>query len=149
MSYGCLSGVIRRTVTAKYREHTASTIVHLWQNAITMTSLNVIIFRVAGHLCGEFPGPRWIPRTKASDAELWCFSLVCVWINGRVNNREAGDLRRYRAHYGVIVMIQHSTVLLQLPPTHEMLCFRNAFCITKPLSGESIRHMCIYLTMGQ
>ena len=31
------------------------------------------IFRVTGHLCGEFTGPRWIPRTKASDAELWCF----------------------------------------------------------------------------
>ena len=28
------------------------------------------------------------------------FSLICVWIN----NREAGDLRRYRAHYDVIVM---------------------------------------------
>ena len=24
------------------------------------------------------------------------FSLICVWINGWVNNREAGDLRRYR-----------------------------------------------------
>ena len=33
------------------------------------------------------------------------FSLICVWINGRVNNREAGDLSRYRAHYDVIVMI--------------------------------------------
>ena len=32
------------------------------------------------------------------------FSLICVWINGWVNNREAGDFRRYRAHYGVIVM---------------------------------------------
>ena len=31
------------------------------------------IFRVNGHLSGEFTGPRWIPRTKASDAELWCF----------------------------------------------------------------------------
>ena len=31
------------------------------------------IFRVTGHLCGEFTGHRWIPRTKASDAELWCF----------------------------------------------------------------------------
>ena len=27
------------------------------------------------------------------------FSLICVWINGWVNNREAGDLRRYRAQY--------------------------------------------------
>ena len=32
------------------------------------------------------------------------FSLICVWINGWVNNREAGDLRRNLAHYDVIVM---------------------------------------------
>ena len=38
-----------------------------------MTSSNENIFRVTGHLCGEFTGPRWIPRTKASDAELCCF----------------------------------------------------------------------------
>ena len=38
-----------------------------------MTSLNGNIFRVTGHLCGEFTGCRWIPHTKASDAELWCF----------------------------------------------------------------------------
>ena len=32
------------------------------------------------------------------------FSLICVWINDWINNREAGDLRRYRVHYDVIVM---------------------------------------------
>ena len=32
------------------------------------------------------------------------FSLICVWINGWENNREADDLRRYRAHYDFIVM---------------------------------------------
>ena len=32
------------------------------------------------------------------------FSFICVLINSWVNNREAGDLRRYRAHYDVIVM---------------------------------------------
>ena len=32
------------------------------------------------------------------------FSLICVWINGSVNSRKAGDLRRYRAHYDIIVM---------------------------------------------
>ena len=42
---------------------------------LMMTSLIGNIFRVTGHLCGEFTGPRWIPCTKASDAELWCF----VW----------------------------------------------------------------------
>ena len=42
-----------------------------------MTSSNGNIFRVTGHLCGEFTGLRWIPRTKASDAELWYF-LWCA-----------------------------------------------------------------------
>ena len=40
---------------------------------IMMTSSNGNIVRVTGHLCGEFTGPRWIPHTTASDAELWCF----------------------------------------------------------------------------
>ena len=39
-----------------------------------MTSSNGNIFRVTGPLCGEFTGHRWIPRTKASDAELWCLT---------------------------------------------------------------------------
>ena len=38
-----------------------------------MTSSNGNIFRVTGLLCGKLPGHRWIPLTKASDAELWCF----------------------------------------------------------------------------
>ena len=38
-----------------------------------MTSSNGNIYRVTGPLCGDFTGLRWIPRTKASDAELWCF----------------------------------------------------------------------------
>ena len=65
-----------------------------------MTSSNGNIFRVTGHLCGEFTGNKG----------QWCgalmFSLICVWIKGWVNNREAGDLIRYRAHYDVTVMIE-------------------------------------------
>ena len=33
------------------------------------------------------------------------FSLICVSINDWVNNHEAGDLRRYHAHYDVTVML--------------------------------------------
>ena len=33
------------------------------------------------------------------------FTLICARMNGWVNNREAGDLRRYRVHYDVIVMV--------------------------------------------
>ena len=32
------------------------------------------------------------------------FTLICARKNGWVNNGEAGDLRRYLAHYDVIVM---------------------------------------------
>ena len=32
------------------------------------------------------------------------FSLIYVWMNDWVNNREAGDLRRQHGHYDVIVM---------------------------------------------
>ena len=31
------------------------------------------------------------------------FPLICTWINGWVNNRDAGDLRHHSAHYDVIV----------------------------------------------
>ena len=33
------------------------------------------------------------------------FSLICARINGWVNNGEAGDLRRHRAHHDAIVMV--------------------------------------------
>ena len=69
-----------------------------------MASPNGNIFRVTSPLCGELTGHRWIPLTKASDAELWCYLWSASWINSWVNNREAGDLRRHGAHYDVIVM---------------------------------------------
>ena len=69
-----------------------------------MMSSNGNLFRVTDPLCGEFTGHRWIPHTKASDAEFWCFLWSVSWINGWVNNSKAGDLRRKRAHYDVIVM---------------------------------------------
>ena len=34
------------------------------------------------------------------------FSLICAWINGWVNNRGAGDLRRHWAHYDITVMLR-------------------------------------------
>ena len=51
------------------------------------------------------------------------FSLICVWINDWVNNREAGDLRRYRAYSDVIVMIWVRHVQL-----HPWLCWPKSYC---------------------
>ena len=48
------------------------------------------------------------PPMNSPHKGQWCgalmFPLICVWINGWVNNHEAGDLRRHRAHYDVNVM---------------------------------------------
>ena len=56
---------------------------------------------------GNSPVPVNSPH-KGQWGEALMFSLICVWINGWVNNREAGDLRRHRAHYDVIVMLRFS-----------------------------------------
>ena len=69
-----------------------------------MTSSNGNIFRVSGHLCGEFTGPPVNPPHKGQWRGALMFSLICVWINGWVNSREAGNLRRYRAHFDVTEM---------------------------------------------
>ena len=50
-----------------------SSLLHQRVMGIMMKSSNGNIFHIIGHLCREFTGDRWIPRTKASDAELLCF----------------------------------------------------------------------------
>ena len=60
-----------------------------------------------------WPFVRGIHRSPVNSPHKgqWCgdlmFSLIYAWINSWVNNREAGDLRRHRAHYNVIVMFTH------------------------------------------
>ena len=62
------------------------------------------------HFPRNWPFVREIPRYPVNSPHKgqWrgalVFSLICVWINDWVNNREAGDLRRYPAHSDVIVM---------------------------------------------
>ena len=68
-----------------------------------MTSSNENIFRVTGPLWGNSPVPV-NSRHKGQWRGALMFSLICARINDRVNNREAGDLRRLCAHYDVIVM---------------------------------------------
>ena len=57
------------------------------------------------------------------------FSLICTRINGWVNNGEAGDLRRHRAHYDAIVMSTAPTVCNKFV-THCTYpkCIRQTFC---------------------
>ena len=54
------------------------------------------------------------PKVNSPHKGQWrgalIFSLIYVWINGWVNNNEAGDLRRYRTHYDVMVIITTTKV---------------------------------------
>ena len=94
-------------------------------------SSNGNIFRVIGHLCREFTGLRCIPRTQKSQWHgALMFSLICVSINSWVNNREANDLRRCRAHYEVTVMAQIYTLGAETSNRnnysfHKHFCIRN------------------------
>ena len=62
------------------------------------------------HFPCYWPFVRGIHRSPVNSPHKgqWCgvliFSLICAWMNGWVNKREAGDLRRHEAHYNVIVM---------------------------------------------
>ena len=64
-----------------------------------METFSTLLALCAGNLpvTGEFPTQR--PVTRSFDV-----FFICSWINGWVNNREAGDLRRHLAHYDVSVM---------------------------------------------
>ena len=64
-----------------------------------MEAFSALLALCAGNspVPGEFPSQR--PVTRSFDV---IFDLR--WGNAWVDNREAGDLRRYRVHYGVIVM---------------------------------------------
>ena len=60
-----------------------------------------------------WPFVRGIHRSPANSPHkgqrrgVLMFSFICAWINGWVDNSEAGDLRRHHAHYDVIVMGYH------------------------------------------
>ena len=68
-------GGITAVLCAKFQNEQQSN--KLWLNVTSRDFHDDVIkwkhFRVTGHLCGEFTGPRWIPRRKASGAELLCF----------------------------------------------------------------------------
>ena len=76
------------------------------------------------------------------------FCLICVWINGWINNREAGDLIGYRAQYDVIVMpfwaidycYNHTTFL----GDHD-----NIFSQAEPVNSVYIYHSSISICLSK
>ena len=89
-----------------------------------MTSSNGNIFRVADSLCGNSPATGEFPTQRPV---MWSFHVFFDLhrINGWVNGREAGDLKRRRPYYDVIVMMYINL------PYH--LCVLCSYMITKEL----------------
>ena len=54
---------------------------------------------------------------KGQWREVLILSLICAWTNGWVNNRDADDLRRHRAHYDVTLMLWVFKVVKSVLPT--------------------------------
>ena len=59
--------------------------------------------------------------------------ISLAWINGWVNNRDAGDLRRYSAHYDVIVMNNTKFKLQSLFQQVPTLCMAMGFQTVLPI----------------
>ena len=68
-----------------------------------MTLSNGSIFRVTGLLCGNSPVTGEIPAQKPVTRSFGV-SMISAWTNSWASNGYAGDLRRHRAHYNVIVI---------------------------------------------
>ena len=81
----------------------------LWERWTTDTSVHDDVIKWK-HFPRYWPFMRGILRSPVNFPHKgqWCgalmFSLICSRINGWVNNGDAGDLRRHRAHYDVTVM---------------------------------------------
>ena len=95
------------TLTSGMRQLTRSSLIQIRHRTWTSHD-DVIKWK---HFPRYWPFVRGIHRSPVTSPHKgqWrgtlMFSLICARINCWVNHREAGDLRRNRAHYDVIVMV--------------------------------------------
>ena len=96
-----------------------------WCNGCHPSHEDVIKFK---HFPRYWPFARGIHRGPVNSPHKgqWCgalpFSLIRVWINGFVNNREAGDSRRYRVHYDITVMWTNGHSIFYWTPWNVAEC---------------------------
>ena len=98
-----------------------------WRHQMETFSALLAICAGSSPVPGELPAPH-----KGQWRGALMFSLIWVWIKGWENNREAGDLRRYRAYYDVIVMLMpkmnsHTSLHVLL---HIGNCSATGLCVT-------------------
>ena len=75
-----------------------------WRHQMEKCSASLVFVRgIHQRLRGIHRSPVNSPHTDQWRGALM-FSLICAWTGSWVNNQDAGDLRRHRAHYDVTVM---------------------------------------------
>ena len=90
-----------------------------------MTSPNWNIFRVAGLLCGEFTGHRWIPLTKVSDAEWFETPLRSSWHHCNACFKRCDTWWRYDMEM-ISTFLAHcegNPLVIGVPVMRKFLCF--------------------------
>ena len=75
--------------------HRCGAVISWWRHQMGSFSVLLALYVGNSPVTGEF-------SSQGQWRRALMFSLI--WINGWVNNREGGDLRRHRAHYDIIVM---------------------------------------------
>ena len=111
---------------------------------IMVTSSNGNIFCVTRHLCGNSPVTGEFPPQRPLTRSFDVFFFIYAWINGWVNNGEAGDWRRHRAHYEfsnyditpIAIRNQLWWNFSFLPISHNNIQFKAIFCLNRRLTGR-------------
>ena len=136
------------TCEALYRHYTKNSwsdcTIHIWDIGM------IIKWK---HFPRYWPFVRGIHRSPVNSPHegQWrgalMFSLICARINSWVNNGEAGDLRRHRAHYDVTVMVQQ-IVQVQDHLMHERMnrYARSYVCV--PVTCNVRQELCSGLILG-
>ena len=119
------------------------------------------IFRVTGPLWGGIHWSLVNSPHKDQGVGALMFSLICSWTNGWVNNRDAGDVRRHCAYYGVSLFKLTIFVLFDLevwrmtlknnraPMPHQALCMISSPYINSNWSygPERLNWVLTYVTL--
>ena len=133
-----------KTMVCNFRHPTPESAdsITMWLSRLMVTSSKGKKIRVTGPLRGESTGHRWIPLTKASDAEFWCF----LWssLNKRLSKQSKHMcLGCHRDHYDAIVML--NSMILQ---PMEAWIKRTPFCRLHFEKDFSERVFCILIPIS-
>ena len=122
----CLLKALHRHLQAQWWRH-------------QMETFSAILDLCAGNspVLGEFATQR--PVTRSFEVFLWAKPRI----NGWINNRYAGDLRRHRAHYDVIVMSDDQVRNAGLIPEEIILGVQIELHICWGTYWGPVTHICV------